>query len=773
MALTETLAMVITAEGAQASAVLDDLGAKLTKLNAQADASGKAVSSALTVGAVVAGAVLIDMLDKGTKALIQQQATAAQTEAALTSTGDAANVTAKHVDDLATSVSNYSGKSLEAVTETENLLLTFTNIRNVGPNKIFDETTKAVFDMSQALGIDATAAAKQLGKALNEPDTGLTALQRAGVQFTTSQKDVIKSLFDTGHEAQAQQLILDQVAVKFGGSAKAYGDTTAGELQKEQNAVLALEKALATPLTSSPVRDTLDAIVNATDYLNQHPFTEDSLAVILGVGAAWKIAGAGIGLYRDIFSTVAGSSAAGSAAVAAEGDAVALTGTEANVAAGQMGLFAAAEDAAGASGAASVGGITAAGDAAVATGGKLATTLGLLRGFLGIPALAVGAGLVISDLSGGDNFGIGNANLAGKSPDQVAAFLKSAGLPYVGPSGQGSAALAKDQAAWASANPAVGGRGSALGRANAAGANANVGYGSDYNPLTYGRDFSQNAAGIYGSDLLDDGSGGVDYTAKGGQFYVAPKGSAGGSGSSALATAQAQATLAGLFGLTPDGIAAALDQGLVTGADPLSQLMQDAGSLLTGTAKSIVGNLSSILDAAIQAGQSAQKSLQFSVAGAPGLGNEYTAYTDPKTLQTKLTLQSPVLGQLQQQLGLDQRFAADYTKLSKAGLNQDILSQYGPSNIDGLDALANSSPADIAAINKADQQVNLLARSFGQQVAQSQYLASIDATLKALQASLPGAVTKTSLVQTNSTAAKAAIQARTVPSKGLYTRSSR
>jgi hypothetical protein len=52
--------------------------------------------------------------------------------------------------------------------------------------------------MSVALGQDMSASAIQLGKALNDPIKGVTALQKVGVSFTQSQKDQIATLVESG-----------------------------------------------------------------------------------------------------------------------------------------------------------------------------------------------------------------------------------------------------------------------------------------------------------------------------------------------------------------------------------------------------------------------------------------------------------------------------------------------------------------------------------------------------------------------------------------------
>src|SRR4029077_15173422 len=65
-----------------------------------------------------------------TKAFQESAAVAAQTEAAIKSTGGAAGVTAQHVADLAQSVSDYSAQDDEAIQAGANMLLTFTGITN-------------------------------------------------------------------------------------------------------------------------------------------------------------------------------------------------------------------------------------------------------------------------------------------------------------------------------------------------------------------------------------------------------------------------------------------------------------------------------------------------------------------------------------------------------------------------------------------------------------------------------------------------------------------
>ena len=187
-------------------------------------------------GALAAGAAGIGALTAGLKIGIDEfkesQQVTAQTNAVLKSTGKAAGVTAKQVDDLATSLMKKSGIDDEAIKSGENLLLTFTNVRNEAGkgNDIFNQATATMTDMSVALGQDMKSSATQLGKALNDPIKGITALSRVGVTFTEGQKKQIKALTESGDRMGAQKIILKELNKEFGGSAAAAGKTLPGQL---------------------------------------------------------------------------------------------------------------------------------------------------------------------------------------------------------------------------------------------------------------------------------------------------------------------------------------------------------------------------------------------------------------------------------------------------------------------------------------------------------------------------------------------------------------
>jgi hypothetical protein len=170
--------------------------------------------------AVFAGAkVFKGFIGEATEA----QVTSAKTAAVLKSTGGVAKVSAKDVDTLANSLSLKAGVDDELIASGENVLLTFTKVRNEAGkgNDIFNQGTSIALDMSKALGTDLQGSVIQVGKALNDPIKGITALQRVGVSFTEDQKKQIKALAESGDQLGAQKLILKELNTEFGGAAAA------------------------------------------------------------------------------------------------------------------------------------------------------------------------------------------------------------------------------------------------------------------------------------------------------------------------------------------------------------------------------------------------------------------------------------------------------------------------------------------------------------------------------------------------------------------------
>ena len=160
----------------------DEASKVLKGLADEADKTGKSSGDTLknnVAGLGAAFAAVTGVIVTSIAAFDESQAVAAQLDAVLKSTAGAAGVTRDQVLGLGASLQQTSKFGDEAIVTGENLLLTFTSIGK----DVFPQATQTMVDMSQALGQDLKSSAIQLGKALNDPIQGVTALRRVGVSF--------------------------------------------------------------------------------------------------------------------------------------------------------------------------------------------------------------------------------------------------------------------------------------------------------------------------------------------------------------------------------------------------------------------------------------------------------------------------------------------------------------------------------------------------------------------------------------------------------------
>lgn len=222
------------------SSAFNSAGRSAGRLGGVLGKVGNVMKAGVAGGAAVA-AVGIGLLGKfvidGVKSAASYQKVLAKTEQVLKSTGNTAGTSVDGVKSLSAELETLSGVDEELIINSQNVLLTFTNIRNVGKNRIFDQATKSALDMSVALGSDLQGASIQVGKALNDPIKGVTALSKVGVTFTDKQKDVIKALIKTGDTAGAQKIILAELNKEFGGQAAAAGAGFEGTMARLQDVI--------------------------------------------------------------------------------------------------------------------------------------------------------------------------------------------------------------------------------------------------------------------------------------------------------------------------------------------------------------------------------------------------------------------------------------------------------------------------------------------------------------------------------------------------------
>ena len=248
----------------------DGVEDKLKNVTSQAQSTGNVFDSAfkkvgstlLKVGGTLAAGLGIHAMLENTE---KAQQTMAQMNAVLKSTHDASGMTKQSLEELAEAQGKTTEFSKTQVEQGENLLLTFTKIGK----SVFPDATVACENMAQSMHMDLNSACLTVGKALQDPVKGVTALQREGVKLTGSQKKMVAAMVATGNTAGAQKIILKELETEFGGSAVAAGKTFGGQMKILEHQIagvgVGIMSKLLPPLTTlvSSINNHMPQIQNA------------------------------------------------------------------------------------------------------------------------------------------------------------------------------------------------------------------------------------------------------------------------------------------------------------------------------------------------------------------------------------------------------------------------------------------------------------------------------------------------------------------------------
>jgi len=249
------------------------------------ETTGQKTAFALKKAFVPATAALGGLAVAGAKMVAagEQAATAnARIEQIATSMGlfgnETQTVTGRLVD-LANEQARLTGVDQNLIKESQALLLTFKDIASSADEVggAFDRATQLTLDMASAGFGSVTDNAKQLGKALNDPIAGLTALRRSGIQFTEAQQDQIRTLVESGEVLEAQNMILEEIENQVGGTAEA----TANSTDKMKVAFSQASESIGMALLPA-VEALLPIVIKFADWASQN--TEIVIALAAAIG---------------------------------------------------------------------------------------------------------------------------------------------------------------------------------------------------------------------------------------------------------------------------------------------------------------------------------------------------------------------------------------------------------------------------------------------------------------------------------------------------------
>lgn len=185
----------------------------------------------------------------------------------------------KRVTDYAQALEVSTAVDAEVIKLTQAKLATFKNLTaTVGTAEgAFDRATKAALDMAAAGFGTAEGNAVQLGKALEDPIKGITALAKSGITFTKDQKNLIKAMIETSDASAA-------VAVGIFDTEAAY-NSFVKEAVKANMSAEDIAKTLTQDLTPAE-KQLFDELRTTSDMLGAQEMVLEAIEMQVGGTAA-------------------------------------------------------------------------------------------------------------------------------------------------------------------------------------------------------------------------------------------------------------------------------------------------------------------------------------------------------------------------------------------------------------------------------------------------------------------------------------------------------
>jgi uncharacterized coiled-coil DUF342 family protein len=201
--------------------------------------------------------------------------------------GEASEEVTKKLVKQSEATARLTGVDQNMIKQGQATLLTFGNIAKSADEMggAFDRATQLTIDLAAAGFGSVETNAIQLGKALNDPITGLSALSRSGVTFTETEKELIKTLVESGKQFEAQDMILKAIEKQVGGTAEATANSTdklkVGFSQMSEQIGMAL-----LPLVEAVV----PVLIELFTFMGEHTNVVIGLGIAIGTVAAAIVA---------------------------------------------------------------------------------------------------------------------------------------------------------------------------------------------------------------------------------------------------------------------------------------------------------------------------------------------------------------------------------------------------------------------------------------------------------------------------------------------------
>lgn len=220
----------------------DKLGKELKRLDTPMEKLGattKALAPAAAIGLTALTAMGASAIQAAEEAGVAD-ARLAQIAKSMGLFGSETDTVVARLQEFADTTMKATAIDDEIIKSTQAKLLTFKELAATADvaGGSMDRATLAAIDLAAAGFGSAETNAAQLGKALQDPIKGLTALTRSGVTFTEAEREKIKEMVKSGDILGAQNAILSAIETQVGGTAEATATGSAkmtvafGEMQE-------------------------------------------------------------------------------------------------------------------------------------------------------------------------------------------------------------------------------------------------------------------------------------------------------------------------------------------------------------------------------------------------------------------------------------------------------------------------------------------------------------------------------------------------------------
>lgn len=271
----------------------DQASSGLKAISGQVDSLGKAYDS---LNSILGGLAAGFTFDKLIESITGAQKATYDLDRQFNQFGSTVGVSEEDMVSFAETTARSTTLTSESLKEAQANLLNYTSLTG----SAFTQARDLVVDLAAKMGGDAADAATLLGRALQNPVSGIRLLAQVGVTLTTQQRAVIASLEQTGGAAQATAFILDTLKQHLAGAADAASSTLGGALTQ-------LKNSFAEGFTGAgaDIKDLTDSIHGLNDIVNDPRFQESLHGVVGFIVDISTAAIDGVNGIRDLAEALA------------------------------------------------------------------------------------------------------------------------------------------------------------------------------------------------------------------------------------------------------------------------------------------------------------------------------------------------------------------------------------------------------------------------------------------------------------------------------------